>query len=269
MKHVLDSMQDDAPKKDDASIAPAHPRASDKLSRPVPTKTKRPPRSWIRRFLRGTGRRLTWTWGALGVNLLSKTWRPIFVGTENLEAARGEGGGYFISLWHGRMLVPMASHKNRGWTVLVSKSRDGDLIERMLLRFGFRVIRGSTSRGGATALREMLEALKQGGVMIITPDGPRGPMHSMNPGLVWMARETGYSVVPSGFVASRAWRAKSWDRFTLPKPFARLAFVYGPPIAVAHDASNAELEKVSLVIREAMLAAERRGFELLGLEPAP
>jgi lysophospholipid acyltransferase (LPLAT)-like uncharacterized protein len=163
--------------------------------------------------------------------------------------------------------VPMAHHKNKGWVALVSRSGDGDLTESLLRGFGYGVIRGSSSRGGARALREMLDALRAGSVLIITPDGPRGPMHSMSPGLVWMARATGYAVVPCGFVCNRAWRLQSWDRFTIPKPFARLAFVFGKPIRIPRHATNPELEALSLAIGEALLAAERRGFELLGMEP--
>jgi lysophospholipid acyltransferase (LPLAT)-like uncharacterized protein len=257
-----DSRQDDAPESDVERDASARTR----LTRPTPTKQKRE-RPNLRYRLRALIRGVALTFGSIGIRLLSMTWRPVYDGTENLEAARGDGGGHFVTIWHGRMLVPMAHHRGRKWTVLVSKSRDGEVAVQMLLRFGYQVIRGSTSRGGAKALREMMDALRAGEVLILTPDGPRGPMHSMSPGLVWMARATGYAVVPGGFVANRAWRAKSWDRFTLPKPFSRLAFVYGPPISVPRDSTNDDLEKASLAIRDAMLAAERRGCELLGMEP--
>jgi lysophospholipid acyltransferase (LPLAT)-like uncharacterized protein len=112
----------------------------------------------------------------------------------------------------------------------------------------------------------MLTLLGNGQVLIITPDGPRGPRHAMNPGLVWMARATGYAVVPAGFVADRAWHLRTWDNFTVPKPFARIAFVYGPPIRVGRDASTADLEALSLEIAAAMHECERRACELLGVE---
>ncbi len=238
----------------------------ERLSRPVPLE-RTGKRSRFRRWRRTLARKLGMSVGAFFVGLMSKTWRATWEGLENLEAARGEGGGHFITLWHGRMLVPMAHHKGAGWKVLVSPSRDGDTIAPTLKRFGFGVIRGSASRGGARALREMLDALRGGAVLVITPDGPRGPMHAMNPGLVWMARATGYQVVPAGFVADRAWHMKSWDRFTVPKPFARVSFVYGPPIAVARDATTAQLEQASLDIAAAMHACEKRAFAALGMEP--
>jgi hypothetical protein len=240
----------------------------ERLSRPVPLE-RTGKRSRFRRWRRTIARRLGTSVGSFAINLMSKTWRATWEGRENLEAARGEGGGHFITLWHGRMLVPMAHHKGCGWKVLVSQSGDGDTIAPTLKRFGYGVIRGSATRGGARALREMLDALRAGSVLVITPDGPRGPMHAMNPGLVWMARATGYQIVPAGFVADRAWRMKSWDRFTVPKPFARVVFVYGKPIAIARHATTAELEQASLDIAAAMHACERRAFAVLGREPEP
>ncbi len=198
---------------------------------------------------------------------LARSWTPITIGEENLAAAAGDGGGHFMALWHGRMLVPMAHHKGCNWQVLVSHSKDGDVSEGMLESFGYQVIRGSSSKGGARALREMLTALRGGDVLVITPDGPRGPMHSMNAGLAWMARATGYAVVPCGYVADRCWRMKSWDRFTIPKLGARLAFVYGEPVRVERRATPEELEQAGLLIRDRMLQAERDGFAALGMEP--
>jgi hypothetical protein len=247
---------------EDAALLPARER----LSRPTPI-AKTGKRSRFRRWRRSIARKLGAHFGVFAVGLMSKTWRARWEGLENLEAARGAGGGRIITLWHGRMLVPMAHHKNKGWTVLVSQSGDGDTVAPILKRYGFGVIRGSASRGGARALREMLTLLESGALLVITPDGPRGPLHAMNPGLVWMARATGYAVVPAGFVADRAWHMNSWDRFTVPKPFARVAFVYGAPIRVAREATTPELEAASREIAEAMHACERRGFEMLGTEP--
>lgn len=200
------------------------------------------------------------------LRLLASTWKVEVLGEEELEAARGEGGGHFMSLWHGRMLVALPHHARRDWVVLVSPSDDGDISEHLLERFGYQVIRGSSSRTGARALRQMLAVLREGKVLTITPDGPRGPRHSMNPGLAWMSRATGYAVVPCGFVCHPAWRARSWDRFTLPRARARVALVYEQPVRVPRDADQATMDAATEEIRERMIRAERRGFERLGVE---
>jgi lysophospholipid acyltransferase (LPLAT)-like uncharacterized protein len=189
------------------------------------------------------------------------------LGAEHVESARADGGGHFMALWHGRMVVALPHHGQRNWYVLVSPSQDGDISEALLEGFGYRVIRGSSSRGGARALREMLTALESGAVLAVTPDGPRGPRHSMNPGLAWMARATGFAVVPCGFVCDRAWHARSWDRFTVPKPRARVVFVYGAPVRVERNASADDLASATEKIRAAMMEAEERGFEQLQEPP--
>jgi lysophospholipid acyltransferase (LPLAT)-like uncharacterized protein len=151
--------------------------------------------------------------------------------------------------------------------VLVSHSHDGELIARMLARFGYRTIRGSSSKGGARAVREMLGEVQKDSVIVVTPDGPRGPRHAMNPGLAWLARETGFPVVPMGYACDKAWYLKSWDRFTIPKFGARHVLCYGAPVRVAKDAGDDELARATETIREELLAAERRGFAHLGREP--
>src|SRR6187401_3381319 len=139
---------------EDAAVMPARER----LSRPTPTKKKRKG-SRFKYWRRAVVRKLGTTFGMFLVTVMSKTWRARWAGLENIEAARGVGGGHFIALWHGKMLVPMAHHRNKGWTVLVSQSTDGDVVVEVLERYGYGVIRGSTSRGGARALREMLALL--------------------------------------------------------------------------------------------------------------
>jgi lysophospholipid acyltransferase (LPLAT)-like uncharacterized protein len=197
---------------------------------------------------------------------LSRTWATDIAGLDHLERALA-GRGFLIAMWHGRMIVPIEAFRARGWNVLVSPSEDGDLSEGMLRRFGYHVIRGSTSRGGARALRQMLELLDSGQVVAITPDGPRGPMHSVNPGLAWMARATGRPILPLGNAVDRAWRLSSWDRFTIPKPRARIALTYGAPIEVPRDIDEVGLAAATEAIREGIFRVERAGFERLGMEP--
>jgi lysophospholipid acyltransferase (LPLAT)-like uncharacterized protein len=217
---------------------------------------------------RTLGKALVKRIGPQVVGAWARSWRLTTFGEEHFQRVlREHGGGCFATLWHGRMLLPVAYHARQDYHVLVSPSRDGDVSEEMLQRFGYRVIRGSSSRGGARALREMLGVLRAGGALVITPDGPRGPRHSMNPGLAWMARATGFPILPCGFACDRAWTLDSWDRFTIPKWRARVAFVYGEPIHVAREAGEEDMARATEAVRTAMLDAERRGFAELGAEP--
>jgi len=189
------------------------------------------------------------------------------VGEENLPKAPNGGKGCLIALWHGRMLLGLPHHQARQWCVLVSGSQDGDISRALLERFGYRVIRGSSSRGGRAAVREMIDVIRAGAVVIVTPDGPRGPRHSMNPGLAWLARTSGLPIVPIGFACDRAWHARSWDRFTLPRPWARVLMIYGDPVSVEPSTSEGDLDAASERVRQSLLRLERQGFELLRKEP--
>lgn len=223
-------------------------------------------RKSYRRARRRLGGLFLRTGGRHVIAWLSRSWRADVEGQEHLERACAVGGS-LVSMWHGRMIVPVALFKDRGIHVLVSPSEDGDLSERMLESFGYTVVRGSSSRGGAKALRALLGVLDGGGVVVITPDGPRGPPHSVNPGLAWMARATSRGIVPVGIAATPAWRLRSWDRFTIPKWRGRIAVTFGAPIAVARDATADELQRATEVVRERMFEMERRSAERLGLEP--
>lgn len=147
--------------------------------------------------------------------------------------------------WHGRiLLVPWLNarlsrtHGARGARVLVSRSRDGELMARYVRRFGLEVVRGSSSRGGASALRALQACLASGTDVAIVPDGPRGPRHEMQPGAVALAALSGAPVVPLAIGARPARRLDTWDAFLIPLPFARCAAVFGAPVAVAGDADR-------------------------------
>ncbi|MBL8748781.1 MAG: lysophospholipid acyltransferase family protein, partial [Planctomycetes bacterium] len=194
------------------------------------------------------------------------TWRVQRGGERGLELLASERP-WIVSMWHGRMLclMPMRLHKGRGIHVLVSPSDDGSLAARALRSFRFRAIRGSLSRGGATALRTMRDLMTGGGQLVVTPDGPRGPRHATNAGVAWLARATGSPVLPVGVAVDRAWRLRSWDRFTIPKPFARLVVAYGEPVEVAATTDDAQLETIANDVRERTLELERDAFRRLGI----
>ena len=197
---------------------------------------------------------------------LARSWKIETLGIEHWEAASARPG-MLATLWHGRMLMPIPAQAGRGICVLVSPSGDGELVLPILERFGYQWVLGSSNKNPARAVRELLDRLRSGGCIVITPDGPRGPRHRTNPGPVWMARETGFPILPCGCATDRAWRLSSWDRFTIPKRGARVVVVYGEPLYVEQTAGDAEIERVTEEMGRRMMAAEERGFRHLGVAP--
>lgn len=115
---------------------------------------------------------------------------------------------------------------------LVSKSKDGELIAKVCRSFGIEAVRGSSSRRGAEAVLALRALLDVGDRVGFTPDGPRGPLHSIQPGVLFLAQKTGVPIVPVAYGAKSAWMFGSWDRFIVPKPFNRICMVYGEPLFV-------------------------------------
>jgi len=139
------------------------------------------------------------------------------------------------SLWHETILLGVWYHRRQDVHVMISASRDGELISTIAKIFGYVPVRGSSSKGGKEAAAQMVEFLAAGKRCAITPDGPRGPRRQMKLGAVTIARLSGRPVVPYAFEAEKCWRLKSWDRFIIPKPFSRAVFVYGNPIRVPKE----------------------------------
>ena len=198
------------------------------------------------------------------LKLLALTIRIQKSGEEGLRAHQESGVGLLGIYFHG-VTLPMV-FGNREWDVrvLISQHGDGELIAEAARRFGYGAIRGSTSRGGSQALREMQRLDKQI-PLIITPDGPRGPAKSIQQGCVLMASSTGRPVIPVGVACSRAWRARSWDRFMVPKPFSRIAIHYGPGLFIDADLPRERIPEETERIRLAMLESEKKAHEALGI----
>ena len=171
--------------------------------------------------------------GARALRLMARTWRVHEVGREGWNARRAQpGAGTVVAIWHGQMLPLTAHHRDLGVSVLISEHRDGEIIARVTRAFGFRTVRGSTSRGGSRALLELVSVLRRGEDIAVTPDGPRGPRHTFAPGALVAANRAGVPVVGVVAHVDRAWRLGSWDRFEIPKPFARITVAYSEPTYV-------------------------------------
>jgi lysophospholipid acyltransferase (LPLAT)-like uncharacterized protein len=151
-------------------------------------------------------------------------------------------GPTVFAFWHRSLLVCAHRFRNRGIAILISRSFDGELIARTVELLGFRAIRGSSSRGGATALRQMAEAYAQGHICAFTADGPRGPAMAAQPGPVHLAQLVDAPWVGAFYALPlSAWTLKTWDRFLIPKPFSRVLMTW-PPHVPAADVSLATLQ---------------------------
>lgn len=142
------------------------------------------------------------------------------------------------SLWHETLLLGTWLYRRRNIHVMISTSRDGERIARITRYLGYAPVRGSTSKGSLAATRKLVASLRAGALAAITPDGPRGPRRRAQPGLVAVARLSGRPIVAIGIGVARCWRLRSWDRFAIPKPFARVHFVYGDPIRVPREGGS-------------------------------
>ncbi len=181
--------------------------------------------------------------GPAVVGLLARTWRIQAINQQSFQSRRIGAQPVIFAFWHANMLPLLWQHRDEGVAVLVSTHADGEIIARICEALGYRTIRGSTSRGGARALVEMTRVLEQGVEIAVTPDGPRGPAQTVAPGVVYAAQRAAVPIVPIAVQASRAWRLSTWDRFMIPKPFARITIRYGSLHPVPNVDSGATIER--------------------------
>ena len=167
------------------------------------------------------------------ISLLARTWRVEMVNQDRWLAVARSGRPHVFLLWHDVLLPLLWQHRGRGVTIVVSEAQDGQYLAEYARRIGYREAKGSSSRGGVRALLGAVKALKAGGSAAFTPDGPRGPRREFKGAVLMAAARGGATVVPLHAGADRAWRLRSWDRFMIPKPFARVRIVYGMPFEVA------------------------------------
>ncbi len=170
---------------------------------------------------------------------------------------------YIGALWHNRLLLfPFVLRRfflNRHGAALISASRDGELLADAIKRFGFDVVRGSSSRLGASAILQLTDVLASGHDVVITPDGPRGPAYELGPGVIFLAQKSGAAVVPINMEYSNCWRIRSWDQFIVPRPFGKVRVIIGQPHRVRSTSTEDEFEAERLRLQNAMMAlVERR-----------
>ncbi len=218
-----------------------------------PSKHERQPRFSLREELKIRG------WTALALSalwLLGKTTRKRYVGAEELLACWRRGEQVILTFWHSRILLmpfPYRTYRGQKACIMNSIHRDGEIITRVIKRFGVRAVRGSSTRGWMGGLKGMLEAYRQGYDLIVVPDGPRGPRHQAKPGVLQLARATGAPIFPVSYGATWKTTVHSWDRLLIPFPLSQVIYVIGQPIRVPADASPELMEEKRKELEDALL----------------
>ena len=196
------------------------------------------------------------------VRALTSTWKWRVSGAGHVDAITAAGHQPILAVWHGRILAATPYFQRRGIVAMASENFDGEWIARLLGKFGYGAARGSTSRGGPAALRQLVREVKAHGVAF-TLDGPRGPAEVAQPGAVWLARATGQPLLPFHSEAASSWTLKSWDRTQIPKPFTTVAMAIAEPIYVPRDADDRALEDARTRLVASLAGARRQCEQLL------
>ena len=182
--------------------------------------------------------------GSIFIRLLASTITIRETPGKRSEELKRQGKKIIFAFWHSSMLVPAYVGRNLGLKVLISQHRDGEYIARVIQKLGNKVVRGSTTRGGARALLSMIKKIKEEeDSLVITPDGPKGPRFIVQPGIIFLAQKTGYPIVPVSLGLTKYWELPSWDRFRIPKPFSRAILIYGEPITIPPKLEKSEAEE--------------------------
>jgi len=183
---------------------------------------------------------------------LALTIRWEFVG----DRYRKGDAPYILSFWHARILMMPYAYKDWNGSMLISEHKDGAYIADAVELMGIESSRGSSTRGGARALLEMIKLARQGRALGITPDGPKGPREVVQPGTVQLAKKTGLPLRAVCYATKRHKRANSWDRFYLPLPFTRGVFVIGDPVYADSDDDEENLRRFQQAMDDTQSVAD-------------
>lgn len=151
-------------------------------------------------------------------------------------------GRYIYMFWHENLLMPAYQYGRPEISVLISNHSDGEMIAQACKHLGFSLVRGSSTRGGIEAIRNMVKLSKDGHIAI-TPDGPKGPRGVIQPGIIYLAAKSGLPIIPMGFAYGSVKRAKSWDKFAIPNPFSKVVLVTTPEIYIPGDMDKENLQQ--------------------------
>jgi len=181
---------------------------------------------------------------ARGVTALCRSLKITTQNSEAIEKLKSEKQNFVLAFWHGTMLLPWYLHGNPSFAALTSKSKDGDLLAKILRKWNYEVVRGSSSVGGDVALGIMIDYTKNNYSLAITPDGPRGPRHKFKAGAVITAKKANVPIVLSGIGYKKRKVLKNWDKFEVPFFFSSAKIIYSDPIYVSKELDYDETSDV-------------------------
>ncbi len=194
--------------------------------------------------------------------MLGRTFRWRVEGLEHLACVQGDGHPAVFAFWHGRILPTIVYFRNHRLVALVSRNFDGEWIARIVTRLGYDTVRGSSSRDGGIAMRQLIRETRAGRSTLFALDGPRGPDRQAKAGAVWLAMATSAPIIPVHAEADRHWTVNSWDRTQVPKPFSRVALVIGEPIRAPRGDAEA-METQRTLLEHALARLEARALQLV------
>ena len=174
------------------------------------------------------------------VNALCNSLNIIKQNEKVIEELNRNNQNYVLAFWHGTMLLPWYLHRSQNFAALTSKSKDGDLLAKILKKWNYEVIRGSSSTGGDIALGMMVDYARSKYSIAITPDGPRGPKQSFKAGAAITAKKTGIPLVLAGVGFKRKKILGNWDKFEIPYFFTTAKIAYSDPIEITTNLSYDE-----------------------------
>jgi lysophospholipid acyltransferase (LPLAT)-like uncharacterized protein len=195
--------------------------------------------------------------------IVSRTWRFEEIAAEGVTPLIfGAGAGARIfCFWHQCVLPCTVYFRRTHATILISRSFDGELITRILELFGFRAVRGSSSKGAREGLLGLAQVIESGGPAIFTADGPRGPIYRTKMGPIKLAQVTGAPIGCFHIEPEHAWAMRSWDRFLVPRPFTRIVVSWGPWTRVPRDLAAEAFEPKREELNAAIELARVRALE--------
>ncbi|MCX8009953.1 MAG: lysophospholipid acyltransferase family protein [Ignavibacteria bacterium] len=187
------------------------------------------------------------------INLLCKTLKVIVL---NEKVYNSFNSNFVLMFWHGKMIAPWFYNRNKNFFAVVSQSKDGEILSRVLKKWGYKLIRGSSSKDSKEVMSEMVASLTNGNCLAITPDGPRGPIYNMKIGGLISAVRSNTNIFLCGVCYRKKWMLKSWDKFEVPKPFSKVVLAFSNPHKIEAGLSNEEYNRINTNLECELISLE-------------